>query len=90
VRVYREDGRELDPRFDLKEHSRGGFAWAQAGPQAAQLALAILADYLEDDARALDLYQDFKWNIVAWLPSDGWELTSTRLNRFIEPPPPTE
>jgi hypothetical protein len=85
ARVYREDGNELDPRFDLKEHSRGGFAWAQAGPGAAQLALAILADYLEDDERALALYQDFKWDIVAWLPSGEWELTSSRLARFLRP-----
>jgi hypothetical protein len=85
ARVYREDGNELDPRFDLKEHSREGFAWAQAGPGAAQLALAILADYLEDDTRALALYQDFKWDIVAWLPTGEWELTSTRLARFLRP-----
>jgi hypothetical protein len=88
--VFREDGRELDPRLDLKEHSREGFAWAQAGPQAAQLALAILADYLEDDERALELYQDFKWDIVAWLPRDEWELTSARLSRFLEPHTETE
>ncbi|MBN2371718.1 MAG: hypothetical protein JXO72_14640 [Vicinamibacteria bacterium] len=85
ARVYREDGHELDPRFDLKRHSRAGFAWAQAGPGAAQLALAILADYLEDDARALALYQDFKWDIVAWLPHEEWELTSARLARFLRP-----
>jgi hypothetical protein len=47
-RAYR-----LPPRCDLYNHSPTGFAWGYGGSGPAQLALAILADYLEDDAKAL-------------------------------------
>ena len=47
------DGRKLDPRFDLKRLSPTGFEWTYVGNGPAQLALALLADHLGDDARAL-------------------------------------
>lgn len=55
----------LDPRFDLRDHSPSGFSWGFGGSGPSQLALAILADALGDDARALRLYQHFKWRTVA-------------------------
>ena len=73
------DGHKLDPRFDLVNHSPTGFEWGYGGSGPAQLSLAILADYLGDDQMALDLYQDFKWDIVAQLP-DVWKLT----RKYIE------
>ena len=63
--------RLLDLRLDLANHSPGGFAWGYEGSGCAQLALAILADALQDDARALAIYQHFKSAILAKLAGDS-------------------
>src|SRR6516162_11027293 len=66
----------LDPRLDLWNHSPTGFEWGYGGSGPAQLALALLADALGDDARAVRLHQRFKWEIVARLERDEeWELS---------------
>ena len=64
----------LDPRLDLRNHSPTGFEWGYGGSGPAQLALAILADCLGDEA-ALRQYQEFKRSIIATLASDHWSLT---------------
>ena len=65
----------LPPRLDLRDHLPTGFAWGYGGSGPAQLALAVLADAL-DDQRALKLYQDFKWAVIAPLTGGAaWELT---------------
>lgn len=78
------DGRPLNPRLDLRNHSPAGFEWGYCGSGPAQLALAILADHLADDERALDLYQRFKWAVVAELPKRGWTLTSQDIDTALE------
>lgn len=60
---------ELDPRTDLANHSPTGFSWGYGGSGPAQLALAILADSMGDEA-ALEHYQGFKSEVVAAQP-DG-------------------
>jgi hypothetical protein len=70
------DGRRLNPRFDLWNHSPTGFEWGYGGSGPAQLALAILSDHCRNDEEALNLYQRFKWALVAELPHRGWTLTS--------------
>ena len=40
------NGSPLDPRLDIVNHSPTGFSWGYSGSGPAQLALAILADYL--------------------------------------------
>ena len=77
------DGRALDPRFDLRKHSPDGFEWNYGGSGPAQLALAILADHLADDRQALDLYQRFKWAVIAGLPRKGWSLTSHDIDQAL-------
>src|SRR3989442_957585 len=57
--------RALDPRYDLRRHSPDGFQWGYSGSGPAQLALALLADALADDAIAQALYQEFKREFVA-------------------------
>jgi len=47
------DGRRLNPRRDLWNHSPSGFEWGYGGSGPAQLALAI--------------YQDFKLALIAAL-----------------------
>jgi hypothetical protein len=68
-------GYELPPRFDLRNHSPDGFNWAYAGSGPAQLALALLADALGNDEKALQYYQSFKFKAIARLPEHRWELS---------------
>ena len=74
------DGRALDPRFDLRMHSPDGFEWGYGGSGPAQLALALLADWLAEDGQALAFYQAFKFRTVAGLPREGWTLTGSQID----------
>jgi len=76
--------RLLDPRLDLQQHSPEGFDWGYGEGGPAQLALALLADHLGDDARALALYKHFKRRIVWKLPGAGWTLTSADIDEALE------
>lgn len=78
------NGRPLNPRLDLRNHSPTGFEWGYCGSGPAQLALAILADHLADDEQALDFYQRFKWELIAELPKRGWTLTSLEINQALQ------
>jgi hypothetical protein len=77
------DGRKLDPRFDLKRLSPAGFEWTYEGNGPAQLALALLADHLGDDAKALALYDPFMRAVVAEL-DNSWELTSAEIDAALK------
>jgi hypothetical protein len=76
------DGKPLDPRFDLKRLSPTGFEWTYEGNGPAQLALALLADHLGDDAKALRLYEPFMRAVVADL-DNSWELTSAEIDATL-------
>ena len=78
------DGRRLNPRFDLWNHSPTGFNWGYGGSGPAQLALAILADHCQDDERALNFYQRYKWAVVAELPHREWIITSEDIERILQ------
>ena len=78
------DGRPLNSRTDLWNHSPSGFEWGYCGSGPAQLALAILADHLGNDQEALNLYQRFKWQVVAGFPFRGWKLSSAEIDEAIE------
>jgi hypothetical protein len=66
----------LDLRLDLANHSPTGFAWGYGGSGPTQLALAILADALDDAPRALSLYRELKGSLTARLPQDQpWRMT---------------
>jgi hypothetical protein len=73
--VVTVDGNPLPPRYDLKRLSSTGFEWTYEGAGPAQLALALLADHLGDDNKALTLYERFMRRVVAEL-DNSWELTS--------------
>ena len=72
------DGAPLPPRLDLHSFNRTGFEWTYAGPGPQQLALALLADHLGDDARALALSKPFMLAVVAHL-DNAWVLTSDEI-----------
>jgi hypothetical protein len=78
------DGRPLDPRLDLWNHSPSGFEWGYSGSGPAQLALALLADCLGDDDEAALQHQNFKSAVVAGLPYRGWALTEEQIRDTIE------
>lgn len=65
----------LNPRFDLRNHSPSGFEFGYSGSGPAQLSLALLADALGDDGRTQDLYQKFKFKVIARLDGDHWEMS---------------
>ena len=77
------NGHPLHPRLDLWNHSPTGFEWGYGGSGPAQLALAILADHLNDDDEAVALHQDFKREVVANLDGGGWTLTSEQIQRVV-------
>lgn len=76
--------RTLKPRLDLRDHSPTGFAWGYGGSGPSQLALALLADALGDDRRALRLYQEFKWRVVAqWPQCEPWAITDEEIVAMV-------
>src|SRR5258706_13026318 len=82
--IVRVNGRPLNPRLDLWNHSPTGFEWGYPGSGPAQLALAVIADHLRDDAEAVRLHQEFKRAVVANLDYDRWTLTSDEIERAIQ------
>jgi hypothetical protein len=78
------NGRPLNPRLDLYNHSPTGFEWGYCGSGPAQLALALVADHLEDDGEALNVYQRFKWAVVVGLPRRRWMLTSHIIDQILQ------
>lgn len=78
------DGEPLDDRLDLRNHSPTGFEWGYCGSGPAQLALAILAHHCDSIDDALDLYQRFKWTVIAGLPRIGWSLNTRQIDEAIE------
>ena len=78
--IEQGDARALQPRLDLANRSPTGFEWGYLGSGPAQLALAILADALDNDRLARQLYQRFKLRVIAPLPRYApWQLTQRRV-----------
>ena len=75
MKVYR-GGRSLDGAVVTV------FEWTYEGAGPAQLALALLADHLGDDARALALYERFMTRVVAEL-DNSWELSSADIDAAL-------
>jgi hypothetical protein len=78
------NGHPLNPRLDLWNHSPSGFECGYGGSGPAQLALAILANCLQDDERAVALHQEFKGKVIACLPRDGWTLTEKDVRAAVK------
>ncbi len=80
--VVTVDGRPLNPRFDLKRFSAMGFEWTYEGDGPRQLALALLADHLGDDAKALALTERFMRDVVSVL-DNAWRLTGDEIDTAL-------
>jgi len=78
-----ELGEELPLRLDLHNHSPTGFEWGYNGSGPAQLALAVCAQVLGDDARALAVYQQVKEQVFAGIKAEEWSVTSEFIGSVI-------
>ena len=75
----------LPLRLDLFNHSPTGFSWGYGGSGPAQLALALLADALGDDDRAIRLHQCFKFKVVAcWPEGERWWITADQIMAVVK------
>lgn len=77
------DGRPLDPRLDLRNHSPTGLEIGYSGSGPAQCSLALLADATGDDELAQRLYQKFKFEVVSGMDRDRFLLTSAEIRAWI-------
>ena len=77
--------RLLPPRTDLFRRCSTGLDWGYAGNGPAQCAVALLADALRDDLRAVRLHWGFHCCVVAALPRHlQWQLTHEQVLASIE------
>lgn len=83
--VVTVNGKRLPLRLKLRNHSPTGFAWGYSGSGPAQLALALLVDFLGDAEEALRLYQSFKARVVTRLPfNEPWTLSAQEVAEHVE------
>ena len=96
---HRRNGRPVVERFatndelspdrslEVRNHSPGGFEWGYNGSGPAQLALAILLDYTDDEDVALEHYMELKDEVVSRLEctdSKGyWELSTGEIEAVL-------
>jgi hypothetical protein len=74
----------LQERQDIINHSPTGIAWGYGGSGPAQCAFALLVDYLGDEARARRVYQEFKFRVIAALPTNSeWTLTGVQIEKAL-------
>ncbi len=78
------DGKSLSPAESQKvyNHSPNGFNFGYGGSGPAQLALAILLKFTSKN-NALNLHQKFKWDIIAKLPQDDFDIRID-ISKWIE------
>lgn len=74
---------ELPLRLDLRKHSPTGFEAGYGGSGPAQLALAITADVLGDHD-AQDVYQEYKREVIANLPREGFSITAASVEEWAK------
>jgi hypothetical protein len=69
--------------LDWENHSPTGFEWGYDGSGPAQLALAILGEFLPKDQTIL-LHQKFKFEIISNLPRNDWTMTEDEIMAWVE------
>jgi hypothetical protein len=80
--VVTVDGQPLGERYEVKRFTKFGFEWTYEGDSPQQLALAILVDFLGDNARAIRLSEPFMKQIVANFDND-WRLTGAEIDAAV-------
>lgn len=78
--------KELTPNDSQKvvNHSPDGFEWGYGGSGPAQLALAILLDYTDNEVRSVVMTEDFKWSFVANARREGFQINAREIDEFME------
>jgi hypothetical protein len=78
-------GRLLAPRTDLFKHCATGLDWGYSGSGPKQCALAVLADALGDDVRAIRVHGGFHFYVIAALPRHlPWNLMEGQVIAIVE------
>ena len=80
--VVTVDGKPLSEHYDVHRFTKYGFEWTYEGDSPRQLALAILADYLGDNDKAIRLSDPFMKKVVANLDND-WTLTGAEVDAAL-------
>jgi hypothetical protein len=80
--VVTVDGQPLPEHYEVKRFTTFGFEWTYEGDSPQQLALAILVDYLGDNAKAIRLSEPFMKKVVANLDND-WELKDADIDAAL-------
>jgi len=77
-------GDVLNPEASLKvvNHSPTGFNWGYGGSGPAQLALGLLMIFAGREFAERN-YMDFKWQVVAKLPQEDFELPARVVEEWI-------
>jgi len=97
-RGLRKNGRpavivDTGERFRMLRHrvlrSPSGMEWGYGGSGPADLALSILADCTGNLAYAERFHQQFKFDVVARLPQDGFSLSEDEVRAWVEQHPVT-
>jgi hypothetical protein len=88
-----EDGQQR-PLPHVMWHSPTGYEWHFGGSGPADLALSILADYLDEQPTHDDLshgkpqcwilHQAFKWAFIAPAPYEGFRLPAREIAAWLE------
>lgn len=74
----------LKHRLDLANHSPSGLSWGYSGSGPAQLALAILADCLQDDKAAVKYHHPFMWDVIERLDKEKpFTLTEKQIRDWL-------
>ena len=86
--LYLKDSENLtkippDRSQAVYNHSPDGYEWGYGGSGPSQLALAIMLEVTNDDRKALSLYYDFKYDVIAGLADEEWILPLKQIERWI-------
>jgi hypothetical protein len=83
--TVREGGasRVLGPRAGSIGEKSGSFTWGRNETGATQLAFALLADALSDDAEARRWHQNFRHRVIANFP-ERWTITRSRILAHVD------
>jgi Family of unknown function (DUF6166) len=68
---------------EVWNHSPTGFEFGYGGSGPAQLALAILLDFLNDEPRAVRLHQAFKFHFIGGIDHPGGVITGEEISTWI-------
>jgi hypothetical protein len=77
------DGKPLQMRSNLSGNATTSFDWGYVGN--GQLAVALLADLLGDEAKAKAMSAAFENAVVANLPHESWTMTEYALATALAP-----